>query len=255
MDVVQYNRTAWDREAEKGNRWTLPVTPEQVAEARNGPLKVVLTPQKLVPETWLGPIEGRDVLGLACGGGQQMPLFAAAGARVTVIDNSPAQIARDAEVAEREGLEITTALGDMGDLSRFPDASFDLIFHPVSNCFRPSIHEVWREAHRVLRPGGRLLSGFCKPVLFLLDPEAEKEGRAELKFSLPYSDLDVSEADRIRWFGDAPLCFAHSLEAQIGGQIAAGLVLKDLFEDAATGDDVMAKHMPAFMATWSQKPG
>ena len=51
-------------------------------------------------------MRGRDVLCLASGGGQQAPLLAAAGARVTSWDNSPQQLALDRHVAEREGLAL-----------------------------------------------------------------------------------------------------------------------------------------------------
>ena len=81
-----------------------------------------------------------------------------------MFDNSPQQLARDRLVAEREGLEIRTVQGDMRDLSAFADASFDLVFHPVSNLFCPEVRPVWREAYRVLRQGGILLAGFMNPA-------------------------------------------------------------------------------------------
>lgn len=44
---------------------------------------------KLVPESWLPENwKGLDVLGLASGGGQQMPVLAATGANVTSFDFS-----------------------------------------------------------------------------------------------------------------------------------------------------------------------
>jgi ubiquinone/menaquinone biosynthesis C-methylase UbiE len=91
-------------------------------------------------------------------------VLAAAGAAVTVFDNSPAQLGRDREVADREDLAIRTVLGDMRDLSALPDAGFDVVFNPVSNVFCPDLAPVWREAFRVLRPGGILLTGFMTPI-------------------------------------------------------------------------------------------
>ena len=69
-------------------------------------------------------------------------------------------------VAERDGLDIQTVLGDMADLTTFQDQTFDLIVHPVSNCFIPDVLPVWQEAFRVLRPGAYLLAGFLNPVEF-----------------------------------------------------------------------------------------
>src|SRR5262249_37175453 len=130
MDVRDHNRRAWDAQVAGGNRWTIPVTPAVIAAARRGEWEILLTPTRPVPRPWFPPLGDRDLLGLASGGGQQAPILAAAGARVTVLDNSPAQLAQDRLVAEREGLGIRTVEGDMADLRSFADASFDLVFHP-----------------------------------------------------------------------------------------------------------------------------
>jgi ubiquinone/menaquinone biosynthesis C-methylase UbiE len=153
MDFLNYNREAWNRKVAEKNEWTVPVSPEVVAAARQGEWSVVLTPVIPVPQDWFGDLTGARVLGLASGGGQQGPVLAAAGADVTIFDNSPAQLDRDREVADREGLVIRTVQGDMADLSVFDSEFFDLIFHPVSNCFVPDVTSVWRECFRVLKPG------------------------------------------------------------------------------------------------------
>src|SRR4051812_572529 len=142
MDVRSYNRHAWNLQVEKGNRWTVPVSPETIAAARRGDWQVVLTPTKPVPCDWFPPLGGLDVLCLASGGGQQGPILAAAGANVTVYDNSSGQLAQDQLVADRERLVLETIEGDIADLHAFPDARFDLIFHPCSNMFVPDVRPV-----------------------------------------------------------------------------------------------------------------
>ncbi len=138
MDILSYNKSAWNKQVEQGNRWTIPVSPEQVASARNGIWSLLLTPIKPVPRDWFpNDLHGINILCLASGGGQQAPILAAAGANVTSLDNSPLQLERDRQVAQRENLEITTIEGDMADLSMFSNEEFDLIFHPVSNVFVP----------------------------------------------------------------------------------------------------------------------
>ncbi len=183
MDVLAHNRTAWDKEVEGGNRWTLPVSPEEVAAARRGVWKVYLTETKPTPRAWFPDLEGIELLCLASGGGQQGPILAAAGARVTVFDNSPKQLERDRQVAARDNLEIATVMGDMADLSAFPDGRFDLIFHPVSNIFAPAVLPVWREAFRVLRPGGYLLAGILNPMEYIFDIPRLNQGRIRGAFS------------------------------------------------------------------------
>ncbi|MGI9519860.1 MAG: class I SAM-dependent methyltransferase, partial [Pirellulaceae bacterium] len=132
MNTVDYNRQAWDGLVDSKNRWTVPVSSADIERARNGDWSIVLTPTKSVPRDWFGELSGKDVLCLASGGGQQGPVLAAAGAHVTVFDNSPKQLQQDALVAQRDGLEISTVQGDMRDLSQFPDGSFDLVVHPCS---------------------------------------------------------------------------------------------------------------------------
>jgi SAM-dependent methyltransferase len=190
MDVTEFNRLAWDRQVERGSEWARPVSPAEVAAAKAGQWSIILTPIKHVPHDWLPPLPGLDVLCLASGGGQQGPILAAAGAKVTVFDNSPRQLEQDRLVADRENLTIRTVDGDMADLGVFADEVFDLIVHPVSNVFVPDVIPVWRESFRVLRNGGVLLAGFNNPVVHLIDyNHFAKTGRIEIKFGLPYSDL------------------------------------------------------------------
>ena len=135
MNIQEHNSAAWDALAENEIEWSVPVSSEQIEKARAGDWEVILTPIKSVPREWFGEIKGKDVLCLASGGGQQAPILAAAGARVTSFDNSAKQLEKDKFVAERDNLEIKTEKGDAADLSRFADEAFDLIFHPCSNCF------------------------------------------------------------------------------------------------------------------------
>ncbi len=254
MDILAHNRAAWDREVEHGNEWTVPVGPEVIAAARQGVWEIVLTPTKPVPKTWFPELKGRDVLCLASGGGQQGPILAAVGATVTVLDNSPRQLQADRTVAAREGLAINTVQGDMANLSMFPDASFDLVVHPVSNCFAPDVRPVWAEAYRVLRRGGALLAGFNNPAVYSFDLELAERGQLQVKNSLPYSDLtSMTEEERQRYIQSGePLEFSHTLEDQIGGQLDVGFLLAGFYEDYSPYD-ALSDYMPTFIATRAVK--
>lgn len=259
MDIRAYNRDAWDKEVEGGNQWTIPVSSEVIAAARRGRWQIILTPTIPVPKDWFPDIKGLDVLCLASGGGQQGPVLAAAGANVTVLDNSPRQLEQDRSVAERESLDITTVEGDMADLSVFPDSSFDLIVHPVSNVFVPDLRPVWREAFRVLRFGGELLSGFTNPLFYLFDWDiADNTGILQVKYKLPYSDLnDLTEEERGRRIKEKlPLEHSHTLDDQIGGQIRAGFLITGFYEDrySQAEDDLLSCYTSTFMATRAVKP-
>jgi SAM-dependent methyltransferase len=253
MDVIEHNREKWDKQVSLGNPWTVPCSPEDIAAARKGKWSILLTEHKPVPRDWFpAELRGMDVLCLASGGGQQGPVLAAAGANVTVFDLSPKQLGQDRLVAKREGLMLITVEGDMRDLSVFGDGCFDLIFHPVSNCFCPEVLPVWKEAFRVLRPGGALLAGFCNPDLYIFDFPLAEKGVLEVKHPLPFDATKLTEEERLHQFGDDPLEFSHSIEEQIGGQLEEGFVLVGLYADQQNTLEGM--YIPGYFATRAIKP-
>ncbi|NYI77304.1 methyltransferase domain-containing protein [Nocardioides panzhihuensis] len=254
FDPVAHNRVAWDVLVDSDNEWSRPVSPEIIARARADDWSVVLIGHEPTPRDWLpSKLAGARVLCLASGGGQQGPVLAAAGADVTVFDNSPKQLARDEQVAAREGLTLRTVLGDMRDLSAFGDAGFDVIVNPVSNVFCPDLTPVWAETFRVLRPGGSLLTGFMNPDVYIFDEVALDRQELVVRHRLPFSSLDLSESDRMRAYGTGPIEYSHSLTAQIGGQLAAGFILTHLSE-APHHADITAQHLSAYIATRAVKP-
>ncbi len=135
FDAVLHSRSAWDAMVGEGNEWTRPVTADLTERARLGDWSVVLIGYQPVDRTrFPDDLTVLDVLCLASGGGQQGPILAAAGALVTVFDNSSRQLEQDDLVAERDGLALRTVQGDMRDLSTFADQSFDLILNPYRTC-------------------------------------------------------------------------------------------------------------------------
>jgi SAM-dependent methyltransferase len=136
----------------------------------------------------------------------------------------------------------------------FPEGSFALVFHPCSNCFVPEVRPVWREAFRVLRPGGVLLAGFCDPALYVFDNAHAEKGELVVRHSVPYSDLaSLTDEERHRYAErDEPLVFGHTLEDQLGGQLDAGFVLTGLYEDRDLAHP-LARFLPTFIATRAVK--
>jgi SAM-dependent methyltransferase len=226
---LKHNQISWNQQVENQNHWTLPVSQEVVSEARQGRWNILLTPTKPVPAHWLASLSGKDVLCLASGGGQQGPILAAAGANIVVFD--------------------------LSDLSMFPDSSFDLIVHPVSNMYVPSLEPVWREAHRVLKNGGVLLSGFTNPLVYLFDPEARERANSMFNFAIPYSDLTSLPPELFKQYMDEgdPIVFGHSLEDQLQGQMEAGFVIAGMYEDTYGGRRLLDRYISSFIATRSVK--
>jgi SAM-dependent methyltransferase len=250
MNILDHNRSAWNAEAKKGNKWTIPVGKDALEAAAKGEYKIVLTPYKPVPQNWLGDNKGKQILCLASGGGQQGPILAAAGAHVTVFDNSDEQLIKDETVSKEFNLNIKTVRGNMQDLSCFSDNTFDMIIHPVSNCFIDNILPVWKESCRVLKENGSMLSGWSNPLIYMLDwEEAEETKRCELRHSIPYSDIDSLSPGTVQKYiqENIPLEFGHTLTDQIQGQIEAGFVIAGFYEDK--GDELLDPLTDIFIAT------
>jgi SAM-dependent methyltransferase len=255
FNIREYNRYAWGLEVEKNNKFTIPVDQPTIAAAQKGIFTVLLTETKPVPSDWFPPFQGLNLLGLACGGGQQGPIFAALGANVTIFDNSPAQLERDIMVAQREGLNIRTVEGDMRDLSEFADASFDLVFHPVSNVFCPEVRPVWQEAFRVLRHSGLLLAGLANPIYYMFGTHADEQESLQVKYSIPYSDLKDLKPEELEICIEEgiPLEFGHSLTDLVAGQIDAGFSITGFYEDICP-DSPLSRYHPTYLATRAIKP-
>ena len=243
------NAETIDRWVEEGWKWGIPITHEQYLEATEGKLDVVLTPTKTVPQEWFGDIKGKKLLGLASGGGQQMPVFCATGADCTVMDLSDRQLESERMVSEREGYAISIVKADMTERFPFDDEAFDIIFHPVSNCYIKDVQHVWNECFRVLKRGGILLAGMDNGFNFLFDDEG-----TEVKYTLPFDPLSNPEQMKDLQDTDSGVQFSHTLEEQLGGQLRAGFVLTDLYEDT-NGEGKLHEHnVPCYIASRAVKP-
>ena len=236
QNYVAYNSRLWDAWSEDQNTWSIPLTPEQFQQAKDGSIEFVLTPTKTVPLSWFEGL-GKDVLGLASGGGQQGPVMAARGYRVAILDNSMRQLQSERMVAEREDYEVLALQADMTLPFPFKDESFDMIIHPVSNCYIENLQPTWNECYRVLRHGGVLMAGWTNPILYMFDDEALDNPEIPLivRHKLPYNGrMEVEKGAELSL--DTGYQFSHTLEAQIGGQLKAGFLLKDFYEDTDPSD-------------------
>lgn len=232
---IAYNSHMWDAWSEDHNTWSIPLTPEEFQKAKNSTIGFVLTPTKNVPLSWFEGV-GKDVLGLASGGGQQGPVMAAHGYRVTMLDNSILQLQSEKMVAEREDYSLLALQADMTLPFPCKDESFDMIIHPVSNCYIEDLQPTWNECYRVLRHGGVLMAGWTNPIMYMFDDEALDDWDRPLivRNKLPYNGrVEVENGAELSL--DTGYQFSHTWEAQIGGQLKAGFLLKDFYEDNEPG--------------------
>lgn len=247
MNMKSYqeiNSATIDRWIGGGWEWGKPIDHETYLRAKAGEWGVFLTPTKTVPHEWFGDLAGRRVLGLASGGGQQIPVFTALGARCTVLDYSAAQIESERMVAQREGYAVECVQADMTKPLPFADASFDLIFHPVSNCYVEQLDPIWRECARVLKPGGVLLAGFDNGINYLFE-----ENGTQIVQKLPFNPLKDEALYRKSIENDDGIQFSHTIEEEIGGQLRAGFMLTDIYEDTNGYGPLEDFGVPTFYAT------
>lgn len=249
MEYQDINANVIDRWVEEGWEWGIPITHEAFIAAQNGSWDVVLTPTKPVPHQWFGDLRGKKVLGLASGGGQQMPIFAALGAQCTVLDYSPRQLESERMVSQREGYDIRIIRADMTKPLPFSDEEFDLIFHPVSNCYVEKVEPIFKECFRILKPGGILLCGLGNEINYLVD-----ENETVISNEMPFNPLTNEKYRKQLEAEDCGMQFSHTAEEQLGGQLKAGFILTDLFGDTNSEGRLHEMNVETYYATRAIKP-
>jgi SAM-dependent methyltransferase len=249
MNYQDINASTIDRWIEEGWEWGIPISHEEYVKAQAGVWDVLLTPTKFVPHEWFGDLKGKKVLGLASGGGQQMPVFAALGAECCVLDYSVRQLESERLVSEREGYSIQIIRADMTKPLPFADETFDLIFHPVSNCYVKEVKPIFKECARILKKGGILLSGLDNCVNYLVDDDEVK-----IVNTMPFDPLVNAEQRRQLEESDCGMQFSHTVEEQIGGQLEAGLVLTHIYGDTNGEGRLHEMNIQCYYATRAVKP-
>ena len=249
MNYQDINAATIDKWIDEGWEWGKPISHEIYEKAKAGEWEVLLTPTKPVPKIWFGELKGKKLLGLASGGGQQMPIFAALGAECTVLDYSPRQLESEKTVADREGYRIEILRADMTKPLPFEDGIFDLIFHPVSNCYVEEVKPIWRECFRILKHGGVLLAGLDNGMNYIFD-----ESETTLTHTLPFNPLKDPGLMKEMEETDSGVQFSHTFEEQVGGQLEAGFLLTHLYEDTNGMGRLHEYGVPTFVATRAVKP-
>ncbi|MEF9983020.1 MAG: methyltransferase domain-containing protein [Oscillospiraceae bacterium] len=244
LEYTDINSNFFNKWVEEGWEWGQPISHEIYEKAKNDDWFVLLTPTKPVPKEWFGNMKNAKVLGLASGGGQQMPIFTACGADCTVLDYSTSQLSSEKMVAERENYSIKIVQADMTKSLPFEDNSFDIIFHPVSNCYIEDVLPIWKECYRILKKGGILLAGVDNGIAYAFNDE-----ETALKYKLPFNPLMDTQVYEDSIKNDWGIQFSHTIEEQIGGQINAGFVLTDIYQDTNSSGNLHKFNIPTFYAT------
>jgi SAM-dependent methyltransferase len=252
--VAEHNQRMWERLAEAGIPYTRPQgTPPRDAKGK----------RRFLDELTYGRIkgvtlDGKRVLSLAGGGGWDPILFAELGAETTLFDLSPRQLGTVRALAKERGTKLRVVQGDMRDLSAFPDASFDLVYHHHSLVFVPDPAKVIREVARVLAPGGSYVFSTMHPVTLRMYETWTGTGwtfkqRYFENGPVPFKDATWSFDDVSV---EAPtLEYGHRLSDLVNACVRAKLVVDGLWEwspgDAGGppgSDDDLESYLPAYIA-------
>jgi SAM-dependent methyltransferase len=256
-DIARYNKERWEELARANVAYSRPALTLDPRSAR----------EMLDPYAVMGDVEGKDVLCLASGGGQQSVAFGLLGARVTVYDLSETQLMRDREAAAHHGLSIRIVQGDMRDLGRFDERAFDFVWHAHSLNFVSDARQVYRQVARVIRPGGLYRMSCSNPFVMGID-ERDWNGEAyplnrpyvdggELEFEDPYWEVWDDDGSSVRVKG--PKEFRHTLSTLVNGLIECGFVLLGLWEEES-GDpqaepgtwEHFTAIAPPYLAFWAR---
>jgi SAM-dependent methyltransferase len=236
----EVNREAWAALVRHGCEWTRPYGPQEFSRAR----------ELLDPRGWIPWDEVESVLCVACGGGQQGPLFASLKRRVTLLDLSSAQLERDREVARRYGFAIELIERDMLDLVPLHGRDFDLVYQSVSAVYAPDVRRLYREVARALRPGGYYYVVHWNPVYTQLPELGEWDGEA---YRIVHPQQPGVVVPQTRWRvneQDFPITsweYIHPLDDLLGGLCDAGFVIVH-FAETSRGDLSAAPGSPAHLA-------
>ncbi|MEA2662742.1 MAG: hypothetical protein QOH08_2314 [Chloroflexota bacterium] len=247
-DIAKYNQGRWRRLVDANAVFTRPALDLDAESAR----------RRVDPSGQLGSVDGRRVLVVGGGGGQQSIAFALLGAQVTVLDLSDAQLSRDRETAAGYGLEIRTVEGDMRDLSAFGRASFDVVCQPYSLNFVPDCRVVFREVGRVVRPGGAYVVDVATPYVLGVG-ERDFDGQGYV-VKLPYAQGALVETPDAAWVAGGRAVepsreYRQTLETVVNGLVECGFRIAHLDEGLHTDPDPRATpgswdHFNAIVPPW-----
>jgi len=255
--VLAHNARAWDRLAAAGVPLARPAADDAFGDPRTWLAGAGSGSRRWLPES----LVGLEVLCLAAGGGKHGPLYAAAGARVTVVDLSAAMLALDREVARERRVDLEIVQASMDDLGMLAPGRFDLVVHPVSTCYLPDLSRVFHEIARVARPGGLYVSQHKSPASLQAGVAPAAAGRYELEHRADTgTPLPGAPPGRLREEGTYE--FVHSLTALLGGICGAGFVIEDVGEPdhAIAGADPgsfarRAAFVPPYLRVLARKTG
>ena len=153
----------------------------------------------------------------------------------------------DRQVARERKLHLELIQSSMDELTMLKNDHFDLVIHPVSSCYLPSLKQVFSEIARVCRPGGLYMSQHKSPRSLQSSLQPNLDGRYELLFPECQSAdnsgaLPPAPPSRLREAGTDE--FVHSLTDILGGICRAGFSIEDFLSQMKVIKRRFVAHLP-----------
>jgi len=243
-EIAAANQRLWDEEVKAQGGYTRPWLDLDVSMIHRyvaGELVPAPYPYHAIyPAESLHGVQGKDVLCLASGGGQQSAVFSLLGARVTVVDLCQGQLAGDRTAAQHYGYSVNTIQADMRDLSCLDADSFDLVHQLYSMSWVPDAREVYEEVARVIRVDGTYQVGHRQPAIAMVAWNGES-----YRIDRPYLEKmergDKGEYD-----------FRHYMDQIFNGLIDTGFTIQRVHEGPYSRHD---DYLNAECGTWNHQMG
>jgi ubiquinone/menaquinone biosynthesis C-methylase UbiE len=146
-----------------------------------------------------GDVSGKRVLDLGCGAGENAIVLARKGAHVIALDTSNGQLALAKKLADAAEVRVELHESDAADLAFLRADSIDLALAVNVLGEIEDIDRVFRQVHRVLRPGAAFVFSLDHPVALAIGrsdvmPGELPLGALELRRS--YFDVGPLEVTR-----------------------------------------------------------
>jgi len=175
----------------------------------------------------LGDIDDRRILELGCGAGHTAVGLAVRGARVMAVDPDVTQINLARNLANDHQVTVEFHQAGPAELAFVRADQADLVVSVQSLTFTSDLDRVFRQAHRVLRPGGHIVISLPHPASLCADPHNPLVNCRSWLDVGPVGEHWVHTAESVvTSLGRANFSVDILLELHTGGPTPAALVVR-----------------------------
>jgi SAM-dependent methyltransferase len=202
-----------------------------------------------------GDVKGKRVLDLGCGSGENAIAFSKDGAHVIALDRSAAQLSLARKLADAAETRVEWHEGDVADLAFLRADSIDLAFAACVLGEVDDVDRLFRQVHRVLRPGAPFVFSIEHPMALAVGREGAAPGALPLgvlEVRRSYFDAQAAEVtredERIR-------VFPHTMATVFASLHRAGYRVDALLEPEPAQTTDPGPQVPAVVVWRARKEG